>query len=129
MEKELLNSEKQLLLVDLSARLSYGVKGCFYYISENKYIDCIIKGLLYAGNDWWVDIYGSSISIDEIKPYLLPLSSMTGEQEEELLNIYKQEEDDEFEYKVIDFYNKNHFDYRNLIDKKLAIDCTNLNIY
>lgn len=30
---------------------------------------------------------------------------------------------------AIDWFNKNHFDYRNLIYKNLAIDCTNLNIY
>ena len=30
---------------------------------------------------------------------------------------------------VFDWYNKNHFDYRGLIPKRLAIDCTNLNIY
>ena len=29
----------------------------------------------------------------------------------------------------IDWLNKNHFDYRNLIDKNLAIDATGLNIY
>lgn len=31
--------------------------------------------------------------------------------------------------KVFDWLNKNHFDYRGLIEKGLAIDCTNLNIY
>jgi hypothetical protein len=29
----------------------------------------------------------------------------------------------------IDWFNKNHFDYRGFIGKGLAIDCTNLNIY
>jgi hypothetical protein len=29
----------------------------------------------------------------------------------------------------IDWLNKNHFDFRGLIEKGLAIDCTNLNIY
>jgi hypothetical protein len=29
----------------------------------------------------------------------------------------------------IDFYNKNMFDYRGLIDKELALDATNKNIY
>lgn len=29
----------------------------------------------------------------------------------------------------VDFYNKHHFDYRELIPKGVAIDCTNLNIY
>ena len=32
-------------------------------------------------------------------------------------------------YNHIDWLNKNHFDYRGLIEKGLAIDCTNLNIY
>ena len=31
--------------------------------------------------------------------------------------------------RAIDWLNKNHFDYRGLIEKGLAIDCTNLNIY
>ena len=30
---------------------------------------------------------------------------------------------------VIEFYHKNYIDYRGLIPKGLAIDCTNLNIY
>ena len=30
---------------------------------------------------------------------------------------------------AIDWLNAHHFDYRGLIEKGLAIDCTNLNIY
>ena len=30
---------------------------------------------------------------------------------------------------LYDWYNKNHFDYRGLIEKELAIDATGLNIY
>lgn len=30
---------------------------------------------------------------------------------------------------AIDYLNKNHFDYRGLIEKGLAIDATGLNIY
>ena len=30
---------------------------------------------------------------------------------------------------LYDWYNKNHFDYRGLIEKGLAIDATGLNIY
>jgi hypothetical protein len=30
---------------------------------------------------------------------------------------------------LIDWFNKNHFDYRNLIEKGLALDATGLNIY
>ena len=31
--------------------------------------------------------------------------------------------------RMLEWLNKNHFDYRGLIEKGLAIDCTNLNIY
>ena len=30
---------------------------------------------------------------------------------------------------LVDWFNKNHFDYRGLIEKGLAIDATGLNIY
>ena len=30
---------------------------------------------------------------------------------------------------LINWLNAHHFDYRNLINKNLALDCTNLNIY
>ena len=86
-------------------------------------------------------------SIDAFKPYLFPLSSMTEEQREEFLNIqteerqillnalieYKSGKYDKIpiiaSYKQIEWLNKNHFDYRGLIEKSLALDASNLNIY
>ena len=68
---------------------------------------------------------------DNVKPYLFPLSSMTEEQMKEFENtcikdcfgiLY-------WTYNTFDWFNKNHFDYRGLIPKGLAIDATNLNIY
>ena len=114
---------KELLLKDLCSRLPYGVK-----ISVNNNIESL-QGINVLDN---VIEYGSFLSsnIEEVKPYLFPLSSMTEEQEEEYndLNSYElgcfpHTED------ALDYLIKNHFDYRNLIDKNLAIDCTNLNIY
>lgn len=90
------------------------------------------------------------ISLFDDKPYLFPLSSMTEEQKKEFIQYSGYEamgedcgrhkefcyydlvgyEDDLFpNYDSIDWLNKNHFDYRGLIEKGLAIDCTNLNIY
>ncbi len=82
------------------------------------------------------------------KPYLFPLLSMTEEQKIECfkgtpLEIdkygYIEVKDDshgnslytdlEIYLEVIDWLNKNHFDYRGLIPKGLAIDATGLNIY
>ena len=68
---------------------------------------------------------------DEIKPYLFPLSSMTEEQKRDYQYITERWMNDS-SYSIsdsIDWLNKNHFDYRNLIEKGLAIDCTGLNIY
>ena len=71
-----------------------------------------------------------SIYSNEYKPYLLPLSSMTDEQEEEYndLNCYELGCFPHTE-EALDYLIKNHFDYRGLIEKELAIDATNLNIY
>ena len=71
-----------------------------------------------------------SIYSNEYKPYLFPLSSMTDEQEEEYndLNCYELGCFPHTE-EALDYLIKNHFDYRGLIEKGLAIDATNLNIY
>ena len=114
---------KELLLKDLCSRLPYGVK-----ISVNNNIESL-QGINVLDN---VVEYGSFLSsnIEEVKPYLFPLSSMTEEQEEEYndLNSYElgcfpHTED------ALDYLIKNHFDYRGLIPMGLAIDATVLDIY
>lgn len=71
----------------------------------------------------------------ELKPYLLPMSSMTEEQKviygdlcySIIQSLAKNMQSELNE--LINWLNAHHFDYRNLIDKNIAIDCTNLNIY
>ena len=125
---------KELLLEDLCARLPYGVK--FMY-NKNIYT---IKGLdliVTDEGDWEYAVTAKDIApieIDFIKPYLFPLSSMTEEQK----MLLKQQNwciatstsgTVETTVEGIDWLNKNHFDYRGLIEKGLAIDATGLNIY
>ena len=50
--------------------------------------------------------------------------------------VVKVDENDNYFYtdtsdyiSLIDWFNKNHFDYRGLIEKGLALDATGLNIY
>lgn len=105
--------QKDLLLKDLCTRLPYGVK--LYHISTND-----ISILEIIGKDF-IDGNIHDI-IGNFKPYLFPISSMTEEQDEEFMNI-------QIGYPSIDWFNKNHFDYRGLIEKGLAIDATGLNIY
>ena len=145
--------DKDLLLKDLCARLPYGVKFmCNKNIYTTKGLDLIVTD----EGDWEYAVTAKDtapIEIDFIKPYLFPLSSMTEEQEKEIQEITGNPDyaciirkTDGLElwlnfidtdptisldaiFEVQDYLNKNHFDYRNLINKNLAIDCTNLNIY
>ena len=116
--------QKDLLFNNLCARLPYGVKALFFDVDKNY--TSIIEG---------IDIYkfikddsGMESEISDVKPYLFPLSSMTEEQEEEYNTMY---EENRYSWRenIIDWFHKNHLDYRGLIPKSLAIDATGLNIY
>jgi hypothetical protein len=146
--------EKDLLLKDLCSRLPYGVKVKFkvneviesreeiIYNKEDGEYSYITDRKSYLTLDIIKMIFNNYL--DDIKPYLFPLSSMTEEQEmefkgllsevydfsfrmEELLEFIQSQKDIPFRF--IDWLIKNNFDYRGLIPMGLAIDATNLNIY
>lgn len=115
--------EKDLLLKDLSGRLPYGVKVWFPdwlsgYTSAIESID--IDGYIK-------DFEGTTWEISDCKPYLFPLKSMTEEQKTS--HNFLKHSAYASPAKLIDWYNKNHFDYRGLIPKGSAIDATGKNIY
>lgn len=119
--------DKELLLKDLCSRLSYGVKVLYENeIFELEYVCPMYEEVKLDNHETW------TIGIDDVKPYLFPLSSMTEEQKEEhkdlLDNQYSFDANGSI-FTLQDFYNKYHFDYRGLIPMGLAIDATNLNIY
>ena len=106
--------EKELLLKDLSARIPYQPL-CKKIDTEDNFCEC--DGPLgYSLRDF----AGNKVII---KPYLRPMSSMTKEE----LSLRSKGFKSGYEYH--DWLNAHHFDFRNLIEKGLAIDCTNLNIY
>lgn len=125
--------EKSLLLRDLCARLPYKVNVCLY---EKE--TCILIGI--KGNKVYLDVDSDSFHIESIKPYLRPMSSMTEEEKEELKQEHFKDErlfaecltkmkngDSSMRGKVIphfasDWCDKNHFDYRGLIEKGLALE-------
>lgn len=136
---------KELLFKDLCVRLPYGIRA-FYYGVEDEIESITLDGYVKIGK--------YSLPIEHIKPYLFPLSNMTKEQFLELTDLCNMYDDyndyDPHEYwgiqvcrkhihrnnlcfsnnyETIDWFNKNHFDYRGLIEKGLAIDATGLNIY
>ncbi len=111
--------EKQILLIDLCARLPYGVK--FTLSGNNIYTMKGIDLIVTDEGDWEYAVAAKGITpieIKYIKPYLRPMSSMT--EEEEIyyntvyytLNFYKKE----------DWLNEHHFDYRGLIPMGMALE-------
>ena len=144
--------DKKLLLQDLCARLPYGV---IVVTSKGRGYVCGIS-LTIFDYELGVNInpiIRDTFSINDVKPYLLPMSSMTNKQAKEIQEIVGNPDyaciirkTDGLElwlnstdtdptiwldaiFEVQDYLNKNHFDYRNLINKNLAIDATGLNIY
>ena len=150
---------KELLLRDLCARLPYGVRGeriwtapvsgspeKGIYVFDTFDINVLTTGYYDCGEYGFREVRNYSF-----KPYLFPLSSMTEEQKKELdkkfhvIGIYWNnikicyhsegywDTDLEVDFQdwlwLINWLNKNHFDYHGLIEKGLAIDASGLNIY
>ena len=123
--------DKKLLLKDLSSRLTYNVK---VYVKnwsklDRKYYEGVYTVESIHSSLNTVLAYSDKFSVEiivgyddyVIKPYLFPMSEMTEEQYNQYVKYSAIES--------IDWLNKNHFDYRGLIKKGLALDATNLNIY
>ena len=129
--------EKDLLLKDLCARLPYGVKAYVKNWSklDRKYYEGVytVESIYTSLNNILVSSERCSVDVIvgyddyEIKPYLFPLSSMTKEQQIDLFKFVTNNIGNE--NIIYDWHNKNHFDYRGLIEKGLALDATGLNIY
>ena len=108
--------DKELLLRDLCARLPYHT---------------IVN---YRGANVDLTLYVRSVRLEDCKPYLRPMSSMT---EEERLYFHRNSArvqilvDEEraitkpfygYTVHLLDWLNAHHFDYRGLIEKGLALE-------
>ncbi len=120
--------EKQLLLIDLSARLPYGVivnneEG---YDGHLNSINQTIFGIELGVNI--TAIRRADFQLDTCKPYLRPMSSMTNEEfaRYDETRDWKYVDDDHYEsfdtLETFDWLNAHHFDYRGLIEKGLALE-------
>lgn len=70
------NEQKQLLIKDLCARLPYGVKISYVY-TDGK----------ICGEPITLTQIDYKFNVEEVKPYLRPMSSMTDEELKELVNL------------------------------------------
>ena len=121
-------NSKQLLLKDLCARLPYKIKISIPELFTNKeQVETLNE--IFKGNDDLYRVNDSGILIENIKPYLFPLSSMTEEEKLMYEGLMIGTDNISYMLDVIDWLNSHHFDYRGLIEKGLAIDATGLNIY
>lgn len=115
--------EKQLLLIDLCARLPYGVK----LLCANGEIVTLVNPPITIQDDCW-----------NFKPYLRPMSSMTEEEKKIMIsygfelipydtgytgfaNIENYIDEVSFRF-MEEFLNSHHFDYRGLIAMGLALE-------
>ena len=119
--------DRQILLKDLSSRLPYGVRYRRFAWDDKREEKCISAKIYSISPDGYVRNYHEDESdyIDNVRPYLFPLSSITKKRLEELSEYI----DIKNAYVAVDLLNSHHIDYRGLIEKGLAIDATGLNIY
>lgn len=122
--KELTKEDKKLLFKDLSARVPYGVK-------VKKSIPLL---LVSVRNDWGEfkvvseGTYNEHIyNIEDIRPYLRPMSDMTEEEKVEYKHLVAFSGSSIGAANFVDWLNAHHFDYRGLIEKGLAIAVTDEN--
>lgn len=117
--------EKELLLKDLCGRLPYGII-IQEYNEEYGYSDNALNTISIG----YFSIHEASIEgtwinrIENVRPYLRPMSSMTKEERIEY-NIIKcsicPEDADDYAG-FVEWLNEHHFDYRGLIPRGLALE-------
>lgn len=130
--------EKELLLMDLCARLPYGV------FVEYDYGDGVKRVTKFHGNYLYLMMLGK-LQWKDFKPYLRPMSSMTEEELNECVcqsgikdiecpNWQDIPKEKQFGARLnhaiavfltdsnnVDWLNAHHFDYRGMIEKGLAL--------
>lgn len=113
--------DKELLTKDLCARLPYMVKG----LHRGQVRELFTIDSREANNACLqVDGYAAWFPIETFKPYLRSVSSMTGKEEIEWHELTLGQRFitlDNVE-RCVDWLNEHRFDYRNLIDKGLALE-------
>jgi hypothetical protein len=146
--------DKQLLLKDLCGRAQYGVnilvpKGVRIHdngkIKESDLIDTVCGVIFYNDepkivtpqNFSFLDRNGirnfGGWTVEEVRPYLRPMSSMTAEERNNLRKYCRAQEGISYDVGVagainspaiIDFLHAHHFDYHGLIERGLALEAT-----
>lgn len=143
--------DKDILIKEISTRFLYGVVYMDVH-ADKKFINkWNVIGVDRMFGDEFSQVfitnceetYGYKTSIENIKPYLFPLSAMTEEQNDSWRDTWFPDlmistdvnypESEKYlvssHVKSLQWLYENHFDINGLIDKGLALDATDKNIY
>ena len=116
-----MKQEEKELLKDLCARLPYGVKIKDLSMKADTTIDVLgIKGhfVLVDKYSRFGNVY-DSISIEFVKPYLRPMSSMTDEERKEYKHLVAFSGSSYGAANFVDWLNKKMFAYRAINGKDM----------
>ena len=134
--------KRTCLLKDLCARLPYNVRVEYNGTTLTNIFD--VLGIAHGRIVLCLPFMSKTECplIEEVKPYLFPLSSMTDEQKREYYSLKHEVPVCHYEYgdvveefelydspESFEYLIENHFDYRGLIPMGLAIDATGQNVY
>jgi len=110
---------KKLFTADLLSRLDS--ETIIHVVSENE--DQVLYSARINGGKWLIN---DAYYIEEVKPYLRPLESMTEEEEKEFIDLAFRIDlkDDSAIIEQVDWLIAHHFDFRGLIEEGLAIAVT-----
>ena len=116
--------DKELLIKDICTRLPYGVR-VNIKTKKSSYIAIVCE---ITRNYICIEGGGEMFfSHGTYKPYLRPMSSMTEEERKVYIEISSHLCGEIAAKTMVDWLNKNHFDYQGLIEKGLAIAVTKEN--
>ena len=112
--------EKELLLKDLCSRLLYDVEAQVFNSIEGESKPFVVNKPVTFDD---IDAFVKNDVVIDIKPYLRPLTSITEEEKLDLEWYYRNSPFDSKDIgHCVDYFNKNHLDYRGLIPMGLAIE-------
>lgn len=117
--------DKELLLNDLCTRLPYGLK-VQYTTGNGIHIDCGVDMISITSECVGIFKLGTSKivwrGIEDIKPYLRPMSNATNKEKEEYNACASYGNYEDIMIDRLWFLNKKHFDYCGLISLGLALE-------
>ena len=132
--------DKAILHIALCGYLPYGVK---LEVPKNISINALrlygieqeYKSTFHTKRNGWICTFWNHTfaNIEDIKPYLFPITSLTNTQRKILKGIggldYTDSNEIHGTVEVLDLLDEWLVDYRGLIERNLAIDATNKHIY